>query len=128
MLYFGADPNAKTTSGLTPMMVRLILLIPICCSNECISDVYMFMRHFFFKFPFSNEIYTPLFKLAITNGRRNTACILKDAGSTIVLPYILRNLFLLSCFSISFLFMWPGLLTRTSQYRLVIALVLFSGG
>ncbi len=66
-------------------------------------------------------------KMALMNGHGATACIFKDAGSTIILPRTLRNFEFISLLIISFLFMWPGLLNKTQMYYLSILLVLIIG-
>ncbi len=61
------------------------------------------------------------------NGHGATACIMKDAGSTIALPRTLRNFEFISLLIISFLCMWPGLLNKTQTYYLCMFLVLVTG-
>eukprot|EP01084_Bolivina_argentea_P285136 488900_1 len=74
----------------------------------------------------TNNGVTPVM-MALMNGHGATACIFKDAGSTIILPRTLRNFEFISLLIISFLFMWPGLLNKTQMYYLSILLVLIIG-
>ncbi len=65
--------------------------------------------------------------MALMNGLGATACILKQAGSKITVPHTLRNTVSIALLAISFLFMWPGLLSISQKYYLCILFVFMIG-